>query len=92
MGRSFKTLLGIVVALALCTGLAGVVPAADKPKRGDYPRCQDECVVQLKTNMRISSDDYQKTGNRLLYEQRVEQARGAYDTCIDMCRERYPVK
>jgi hypothetical protein len=66
--------------------------AAEVPRRGDYPRCQEECLDRLKKTMNELSGEYERTENRLLYEKRVEQARGTYDDCIDACRERYPVK
>jgi hypothetical protein len=82
----------IVLTFALCAGAAGIGRAAETPKRGDYPKCQETCVLQLKTRMTGLSDDYGKSGNRLVYEERVGQARSAYDSCIDNCREPLPVK
>ncbi len=90
MHRLTKRLVLIVLALALCAGAALAGP--DKPRRGDYPRCQDECLLRLKRTMSALSEEYEKTGNRLLYESKVEQARAGYDDCIDACRERFPVK
>jgi hypothetical protein len=80
-----------VLALVLCTGIASAA-APDRPKRGDYPGCQQECLVRLKKTMNQLSAEYERTGNRLLYENRVEQARVVYDDCIDACKERFPVK
>ncbi len=91
MYRYVEKLLLIVLALVLCAGVASSA-TPDRPKRGDYPRCQDECLTRLKETMNQLSGEYEKTGKRLLYEKGVEQARYTYDDCIDTCRERYPVK
>ncbi len=91
MHSHIKKLVPIVLALVVCAGVAGAA-APDRPKRGDYPRCQDECLVRLRKTMNELSGEYERTGNRLLYENKVERARGGYDDCIDACRERFPVK
>ncbi len=91
MHSRVNRLLSIVLALVVCGG-AVQATASDRPRRGDYPRCQEECLARLKKTMGDVSGEYEKTGDRLLYENRVEQARYAYDDCIDTCRVRYPVK
>ena len=89
--RCVRTLLFI---LLLCTLLVALQPgyAGEKGTRGDYPRCQEECLSHLNKHMTEASDDYKKTANRLLYAELVGQARDDYDRCIDNCREIYPVK
>jgi hypothetical protein len=66
--------------------------AAEEPKRGDYPYCQESCVSLLVKRMADLSKEYQKNGNRLSYEEQVGEARSAYDSCIENCREARPVK
>lgn len=82
----------LLYVLVLIAGFSVPAHTAERPKRGDYPRCQEECLVRLKKTMAELSAEYEKLGNRLLYENKVEQARGSYDNCIDACRQRYPVK
>ncbi|HEX3001485.1 MAG TPA: hypothetical protein VHN82_03810 [Methanoregula sp.] len=88
-GKAFPV---IALSLVLIAGLAGPLRGDEKPKRGDYPRCQEECLSQLRSRMAALSEEYKRTENKLLYEQEVERARYHYDDCIDRCRIRYSVK
>ncbi len=86
-----------VAALLLALVLSAALPiassrASEKPTRGDYPRCQDGCVGALKSRMADLSEEYKEHKDKLLYEERVEQARRDYDSCIDRCKIARPVK
>jgi|WetSurMetagenome_2_1015567.scaffolds.fasta_scaffold200173_1 hypothetical protein len=90
--EQFRRLLVLSFALAMCAAFACTSRASEKPKRGDYPHCQEQCVDQLRERMSKISDDYDKTANRLLYQELVEKARLDYDSCIENCKELLPVK
>lgn len=86
-----KILSAILLLFAFSTGLQPAYPN-DKPTRGDYPKCQEECLSRLNKRMTELSDMYNKTENKLQYEELVDQARDDYDRCITNCRKIYPVK
>ncbi len=91
-GTFIKRIAAVLFALVLCTILLTPSNGSEKPGRGDYPQCQDKCVTQLEKRMTDLSEEYKKQGGRLSYEERVEQARSDYDSCINRCKEPLPVK
>lgn len=90
--RFFKNLLIVLLALLLSAAFPTLSNASGKAKRGDYPQCQEECLSRLRKRMAQVSEEYRSKVNRLLYEERVEQARIDYNDCIVNCKEPRPVK
>ncbi len=92
-GASFRKSLIVLLALILYTAFMMATDASEPAKkRGDYPRCQTVCLDQLEKRMTELSEGYKKTGDRLAYQERVEQAGLDYDRCIQDCKELLPVK
>jgi hypothetical protein len=91
-GSALKRLVIVLSALAFCFALATVSNAAEPGKRGDYPQCQKGCLGILTKRMTEISEDYEKTGDKFLYQERVERTRSDYSDCIDNCKQVIPVK
>jgi hypothetical protein len=66
--------------------------ATEKPKRGDYPRCQELCVTRLGERLAELAESLRKTGKTLVYENLVEQSKEDFDGCIETCKQPHPVK
>jgi hypothetical protein len=81
----------VCVGLPLCFMLLTSSPD-DRKIRGDYPRCQQECLQELQQGMSRLSEAYVKNGDRLRYEEQVEEVNGVYDRCLRDCKELIPVK
>jgi hypothetical protein len=79
-------------ALVICVALAVGANANGPGKRGDYPQCQKVCVNSLERRMTEASEDYEKKGSKLLYQESVEKARSEYNDCIDRCTQPFPIK
>jgi hypothetical protein len=60
--------------------------------RGDYPKCQQECLSQLEKGMAKASDMLSKDQKRIFYEEQVEKTNLNYNRCITNCKELMPVK
>jgi hypothetical protein len=60
--------------------------------RGDYPKCQQECLEQLDKDMAQASGDFVKDKNRIFYEEKVEKVNQKYNQCLNSCKEPMPVK
>jgi hypothetical protein len=88
VGRGFI----ILMAILLCIGLLFPPPSYAKPKRGEEPQCQEECLREHCRTMKELSEGLLKTGNRREYQDLVEQAVSSYSSCLTNCREVLPVK
>jgi hypothetical protein len=86
-----KTLIGLVVA-SLCFSSTAYSETVNKEKRGDAPRCQNECLKEHSEKMAILEKDLSKTGNRFAYQDQVEQEENRYARCLTNCREVVPIK
>ena len=90
---SHKTahLLWVVLLFCLCTTiLPGAVHAA--PKRGDAPHCQAECNAEHGEAVKRLIDDYNRTGNKPEFQERLDHAVKTYGECIENCKTLIPVK
>jgi hypothetical protein len=86
-----KTLIGLVVA-SLCFSSTAHSETVNKEKRGDAPRCQNECLKKHSEKMAMLEKDLSKTGNRFAYQDQVEQEENRYARCLTNCREVVPIK
>jgi hypothetical protein len=59
--------------------------------RGDYPKCQQDCLNQLDKDMKQASDIL-STDGRLIYEDKIEEVNQKYNQCITDCKTPTPVK
>jgi hypothetical protein len=82
----------VLIALSLCATLVWAASNSDTARRGDYPRCQKWCLDRLDKCMAEYAEEYKRTGDKQVYEERVEQARLDYDDCITNCKMPVPVK
>ncbi len=62
------------------------------PKRGDAPQCQADCLTQHRIKMDKLTQDYELTRNRVDYQEKVDKTVAEYFSCIENCKEPYPVK
>jgi hypothetical protein len=61
-------------------------------KRGDEPRCQEECLREHTAKMGLLSEEYAKSKNKPGYQDQVESELRNYSRCLTNCRELLPVK
>jgi hypothetical protein len=61
-------------------------------QRGDEPRCQQECLARHLVKMKALSEEYTKAGNKIQYQDAVEDEASRYVQCLTNCREIIPVK
>ena len=61
-------------------------------KRGDEPRCQEECLKEHADKMKLLSEEYTKIRNRMGYQDQVEIELQNYSHCLTNCRELLPIK
>jgi hypothetical protein len=81
-----------LLAFVLCSFyfVLSAVPA--KTKRGDAPHCQEECLTHHADKMRQLSQEYLNIGNKMEYQDRVEEEVLNYSRCLTECRVVLPVK
>ena len=82
---SVVVLLGLFIAI-----LPGAVYAS--PKRGDAPHCQAECNAEHGEALKQLIDDYNRTGNKAEFQERLDHAVKVYAHCIENCKALMPVK
>jgi hypothetical protein len=63
-----------------------------KAKRGEDPQCQEECLATHSARMKLLSEEYLKTGNKMNYQDAVENEASRYFQCLTNCRELIQVK
>jgi hypothetical protein len=80
------------VLLSLFSFLVMVPPAIAKAKRGEEPQCQEECLAKHSARMKLLSEEYLKIGNKMNYQDAVEDEASRYFHCLTNCRELIPVK
>jgi hypothetical protein len=80
------------VGVVLCISLLLWSSAGGKPTRGDGPVCQEGCLQEHTQKMKKFSEDLARTGDRIAYQDQVEQAEKGYAQCLTNCRELIPVK
>jgi hypothetical protein len=61
-------------------------------KRGDEPQCQKECLQEHSEKMAILGKVLSKTGDRLAYQDQVEEEEHRYARCLTNCRAIIPIK
>jgi hypothetical protein len=61
-------------------------------QRGDEPRCQQECLSKHSAKMKALSEEYMKEGNKMKYQDAVEDETSRYVQCLTNCRELIQVK
>jgi hypothetical protein len=86
-----KMLIGFVVA-SLCFTSMACSQTENKGKRGDEPRCQNECLNEHSEKMVMSEKGLSKTGDKLAYQEQVGREEIRYARCLTNCREVVPIK
>jgi hypothetical protein len=86
--------MGIVLLMvgALLTTRPTVSSASGTPLRGQFPECQEECLKKHNDKMHKLAEEYKAAGNKLQYQDAVEAQGQEYESCLESCRLRYPVK
>jgi hypothetical protein len=77
--------LGLFLSMLTVIGYAAA-------KRGDAPRCQTECLAQHRSNIEKLMNNYEKTQNKVDFQEHVDKAVEEYRECVENCRELMPVK
>ena len=77
--------------LALCVAIA-LTGSRAETRRGDAPRCQEECFTHYAAQMKKLVEQFKRTGNKPEYEDMIDQALSAHQECLTNCREPMPVK
>jgi hypothetical protein len=67
-------------------------PAIAKARRGEEPQCQEECLATHAAKMKLLSGEYVKRGDKMKYQDAVEDEASRYSRCLTNCRELMPVK
>jgi hypothetical protein len=80
------------ILLSLFPILVMVSSTIAKTKRGEEPRCQEECLATHSASMKLLSEEYLKTDNKMKYQDGVENEASRYFQCLTNCREVLPVK
>lgn len=85
------TLISFFVT-SLCISSIAYSETQNRGKRGEGPKCQKECLKEHVEKMAVLDKTLSKTGDRLAYQDQVEQAEQLYARCLTNCREVIPVK
>lgn len=80
------------VLLSLFSITAMVSSTTAKAKRGEEPWCQEECLARHSARMKLLSEEYAKIGNKMKYQNLVEDEASHYFKCLTDCRELIQVK
>jgi hypothetical protein len=62
------------------------------PQRGSFPGCQRECLRRHVKQMDRLEEQYAKTHGEITFQDEVAKTVSEYSSCIENCREPYPVK
>jgi hypothetical protein len=82
----------ILLAFVPCSSYFAFSAAPAKTKRGDVPHCQEECLRHHSDNMGQLSQEYLSIGDKMKYQDRVEEEVLNYSRCLTECRAILPVK
>jgi hypothetical protein len=80
------------VLLSLFSIIVMVSSTTAKAKRGEEPWCQEECLARHSARTKLLSEEYAKTGNKMKYQDLVEDEASHYFQCLTNCRELMQVK
>jgi hypothetical protein len=83
---------GLIVLLFIPLIITIFSSATAKVKRGETPQCQEECMSVHNVRMKLLSEDYTKTGDKMKYQDEVTAETSSYFQCLTNCRELVPVK
>jgi hypothetical protein len=61
-------------------------------KRGKEPQCQEECLATHSAKMKLLSLEYTNTGDKMKYQDAVEDEASRYFRCLTNCREPMSIK
>ena len=92
--KRFPLPTGLALLWVLLLSVAFFLPSrvlADT-KRGDDPRCQEECLKEHVGKMRLLSEEYTKIRNKIGYQDQVEIELHNYSRCLTNCRDLLPIK
>jgi hypothetical protein len=81
--------MGIVLFFA---GFSSLPIVSYATKRGDFPRCQEECLHKHRQHMERLIEDGRHTRNGLQFQEQVDREVAEYSACLNDCRELMPVK
>ena len=82
----------ILLTFVLCSFYFLPSIASVKTKRNDAPHCQEECLARHIDRMKQVSQKLLNTGNKMKYQDAVEEEVLNYSGCLTECREVLPVK
>jgi hypothetical protein len=66
--------------------------AIAKARGGEEPQCQEECLATHAMKMKLLLGEYAKRGDKMKYQDAVEDEASRYARCLTNCRELIPVK
>lgn len=81
-----------IVTVLFCFSSITYSEGQNKVKRGDEPQCQNACLKEHSEKMSELEKSLSKTGNKLAYQNQVEEEENRYARCLTNCRELVPIK
>lgn len=88
-----KTCIVLVSFVFSVFGMALPLSADDaKPHRGEFPQCQETCLIRHKAEMEALMTDYAHGLDNISFQDGIDKVLSRYKNCIDNCRTPMPVK
>lgn len=87
--KNHLILIGGLFGLFLVFSALTVFGAA---RRGDAPRCQEECLAEHTRQIQKLIKDLGEKKNRFEFQDAVDDAVRKYEHCVENCKEPQPVK
>jgi len=69
-----------------------VSPVLAESNRGEEPQCQEECLSTHSAKMKLLSMEYKTKGDKVKYQDAVDDEASRYFRCLTNCRVPMPVK
>jgi hypothetical protein len=91
-GFCLKDFVFFVLLLPLLSILAIFSFSEATTTRGVEPLCQEECLATHSAKMKLLAKDYANTGDKMKYQDAVEDEAHRYLQCLTDCKELLPVK
>ena len=92
LGKVCSGKLVFLVLLSSFSILVMVSTTIATAKRGEEPRCQEDCLTTHSAGMKLLSQEFLNTGDKMKYQEAVEDEASRYFRCLTNCRELMPVK
>jgi hypothetical protein len=88
----FKRQLLLTIGLLSLFATLVISTVNGAAKRGDAPRCQEECLADHQRQLEKLIKDLEEKRNKFEFQDYLEDAVKSYGHCVENCREPQPVK